>query len=288
MTYEATYAKHYATGPQLTDPGADTWLTRGANFVVALSRVKAGARLARVANPDEYIVFLPGGAAEIEAGKEKIEAAAESLTIVPPGASAVTSRGSGLVVRVFSSNARDLLDLAGNASTYKAGAPGAAPLKPWPDPLGGYRLRNYRVADFSKPDSQFRIFRSTNLMVNVLTARTVPRDVRKLSPHSHTDFEQASLAIQGTYIHHLRWPWTPDMTTWRDDQHVEMGSPSVLVVPPTVVHSSANIDAPGRLIDIFSPPRLDFSARPGMVCNADEYPVPPDADLSAYTSSGAA
>lgn len=288
MTHDATCARHGATPPQIREPGADTWLTRGANFVVAVSRVGKGTRLARAANADEHIVFLPDAAALVEAGTEKIEAAAESVLIVPPGASAVTARGEGHVVRVFSNRARDLLELAGNAATYAAGAPGVAPLEPWPEPRGGFRLRHYRVADYDKPDSNMRIFRSTNLMINVLKKRGEPRDPRKLSPHSHADFEQASLAVQGTYVHHLRWPWTPDMTAWREDRHEEMGSPSVLVVPPKVVHTSANVKGPGWLIDIFSPPRLDFSARPGLVCNAEEYPVPPGVDLSAYASASAA
>lgn len=288
MTYEATYAKHYETQPQMTQPGSETWLTRGANFVVAVSRVKAGARLERSANADEYMIFLPDAGAIIEAGGQSINAAAETLTIVPPGASAVTAGAEGHIVRVFSNRATDLLERAGNAANYQSGAPGAAPLQPWPDPVGGLRLRHYRVADFEKPDSNMRIFRSTNLMINVLKKRGEPRDVKKLSPHSHVDFEQASLAVQGTYVHHMRWPWTPDATTWREDQHVEMGSPSVLVVPPKVVHTSANVHGPGWLIDIFSPPRLDFSAKPGMVCNADEYPVPPGVDLSAYAGGSAA
>ena len=288
MTYTATCARLYETAPQIKASGADTWLTRGANFVVAVTRVKTGARLERAANPDEYIVFLPDAGARIEADAEAIEAAGESVIIVPPGASSVTARHEGFVVRVFSKHARDLLDLAGNAATYAQGAPGVAPLTPWPDPPAGFRLRHYKVADYDKPDSNLRIFRSTNLMINVLKKRIEPRDVKKLSPHVHADFEQASLAIQGSYVHHMRWPWTPDMSTWREDQHVQMDSPSVLIVPPKVVHTSRNIKTAGWLIDIFSPPRLDFSAKPGVVCNANEYPVPPDADLAAHASAGAA
>ena len=287
MTFEATYARHYQTPPQLAE-AQGTWLTRGANFVIAVSKVAAGDVLARASNPDESIVFLPDTGATIEAGNERITAAGETVTIVPPGASKVTAAGAGHVVRVFSTRAQDLAGAAGNASQYAAGAPGVAPLVPWPDPPAGFKLRHYRVADFDKPDSQMRIFRSTNLMINVLKKRPVTRDITKLSPHSHTDFEQGSLAIQGTYMHHMRWPWTPDMNTWKEDHHAEMASPSVLVIPPKVIHTSRNINGAGWLIDIFSPPRLDFSAKPGLVCNADEYPLPLGTDLSVFANAAAA
>ena len=105
---------------------------------------------------------------------------------------------------------------------------------------------------------------------------TTPRDPRKLSPHAHGDFEQGSLALAGNYVHHLRYPWGTDMTLWQEDQAVQMGSPSLLVVPPKVIHPSRNIDAPGVLLDIFAPPRWDFS-RKGQVCNAADYPMPPEA-----------
>lgn len=267
---------HYKEAPLIdVDAGADTWIARGANFVTVVSTAPTGTTLARADNPDEYMVITDKVGATIVAGGETIEAAPDSLTIVPPGPSSVTLAGDGEIVRVFSNRASDLAVRASNANAYRDHPADVAPLTPWPEPIGGYRLRTYALADHVREGTNMRVFRSTNLMLNVMTPRDTPRDTTKLTPHSHTDFEQGSLAIGGVYVHHLRYPWTPDMTTWREDEHVEMASPSVLVIPPTVVHTSRNIgDQPGRLIDVFAPPRLDFSLREGVVANADEYPMP--------------
>lgn len=273
----ATCLKAYAVAPQLSGTGSRTWITRGANFVVAISEVAPGALLLRADNPDEYMVLLAGTGAIINAPGEQIEAAPETLTIVPPGASAVTAAGQGRVVRVFSSRCADLAAKADNAAVYADGAKEVAPLVPWPAPPAGYRLRNYKPFSYEKPDTNMRLFRCTNLMINVLTKRSSPRETSKLSPHSHEDFEQASLLLEGDYIHHMRYPWTSDMADWREDEKIEAGSPSVLVIPPNVVHTSRNVGAKRSwLIDIFAPPRLDFSKRPGLVLNAEDYPMPPN------------
>ena len=112
-------------------------------------------------------------------------------------------------------------------------------------------------------------------MVNVLPEDDTPRDATKLSPHHHDDFEQISLQIHGDYVHHMRAPWTPDSTTWRDDEHRHCTSPAIVVIPPGLIHTSQSVGEMHHwLIDVFAPPRADFSNRPGWVLNADEYPMP--------------
>jgi mannose-6-phosphate isomerase-like protein (cupin superfamily) len=111
-------------------------------------------------------------------------------------------------------------------------------------------------------------------MINLFLPWTTPRDETKLSPHAHNDFEQISLTLAGTFAHHLRYPWTPDKTTWRSDEHLLFGSPSALVIPARVIHTSHNIgDGVARLVDIFAPPRLDFSRTDNFVLNAHDYPA---------------
>lgn len=271
----ATVARHDTAPAQIDHAGEQSWITRGANFVVAVSNVKRGTVLTRAQQADEYMVLLADAGATIEAGGERIEAQAETLTIVPPGASTITMKGDGQIVRVFSTLAADLLALAGNAAVYAAGAPEVAPLKPWPNPRAGFKLRHYVLAEHTQAGTNMRIFRSCNLMLNVMTQRMVARDVSKLSPHSHTDFEQGSLALQGDWVHHMRYPWGPDMHAWKADEHIEMGSPSLLVIPPKVTHTSRNSNDGGAwLVDIFAPPRMDFSSKPGKVANEAEYPLP--------------
>lgn len=270
----ATCLKAYASPPRLSEASSRTWITRGGNFVVAISEVTAGAVLERDDNPDEYMMLLAGTGATVAAGGELIEAESESLTIVPPGASRITTKGPGHVVRVLSDRCVDFAAEADNAAVYAGGAKDVVPLVPWPAPPGGYKLRNYKPFSYDKPETNMRVFRCTNLMMNVITKRTAPRDTTKLSPHAHEDFDQASLLLEGDYIHHMRYPWTADLAEWRDDEQIAVGSPSVLVIPPKAIHTSRNVGTKRSwLIDIFAPPRVDFSKR-GLVLNADDYPMP--------------
>jgi len=278
----ATWTRPYAD-EALTeiDPRSKTWITRGANFVIVVSEAEEGTVLSRSDNPDEYMILTSGPGITVEAGGETLEASPQSVTIVPPGASSLTMRGAGQVVRFFTKNAADLAAKAANADAYAQGVDDVPPLELWPEPVGGYALRNYLLAEHTRDDINMRIFNTRGLMLNVTKVRDQPRDTGTLTPHHHDDFEQGSLCLTGTYLHHLRYPWTPDFADWREDEHIELESPSVLVVTPRTIHTSRNLAGePGWLIDLFSPPRVDFAKR-GIIANADAYPMKQDSATAA-------
>jgi len=168
------------------------------------------------------------------------------------------------------------VDPGGSRHWYARDHLNVAPWAPWPLAADGERIRIYSL-DVPRVEGRLgRIWRCSTLMVNLSWPYEGPRDETKLSPHSHPDFEQGSLIVAGEYVHHIRWPWTSDRRAWREDEHVVCGSPSVTIIPPPTVHTSEGRGTgANHLIDIFAPPRQDFSERPGWVLNADEYPMPP-------------
>ncbi|WP_250157512.1 hypothetical protein [Tianweitania aestuarii] len=272
----ADYGLFYGTDPQIVDEGARTWLTRGQNFLVGYSELETGGALSRNDQVDEYVLLLPDREtpAIVEAKGEQVEVSGFSLVILPPGDSRITLPEGGRATRIFSTKSEDLNALCANADSYAEQHPNVTLLEPWPDPVGGFRIRTYSLDVPPTPGRFGRIFRCTTLMVNYLDEQHGPRDVAKLSPHHHDDFEQGSLALAGTYTHHLRWPWTTNLAAWRDDEHALVKSPSLTVIPPPAIHTSRGMDEGlNQLVDIFSPPRIDFSKQ-GWVLNADEYPAP--------------
>jgi hypothetical protein len=287
-TKPAHCSRYYDEPAALKDTdGTSHWVTRSANFAVVATQAQAGSVLERIGQPDEYMLLLPEQVgARIESGSQAVTCEGDSLTILPPGNSRVTVSSQGWVYRIFSNLAVDIMAAADNADEYADGAPHVAPMIAWPDPVGGFKLRHYKLADYVRADNSMRLFRSTNLMINIFVPQTKPRDVRKMTPHSHADFEQGSLSLAGSYVHHLRYPWTPDMTTWREDEHGAVNSPSLIVIPPNAIHTTQAVGSDRtRLVDVFSPPRGDFSLKPGLVRNADEYPLP-ESLASISASSG--
>jgi len=263
---------------EATPAGSAIWYVRSQSCAVVYADVVAGDRLTRTGQPDEYFVLFPAedAAAVVTAGDDRAEVHGRTVVVVPAGDSEIAVETAGVVVRIFSAATEDVMARCRNADAYAEDDPCVTPYAPWPDPVDGPRIRTYPLADVPDEPGRFgRIFRCSTIMVNYLPSDDGARDPSKLSPHHHDDFEQISLQLQGSYVHHMRTSWTTNMSHWRDDEHQLCAAPAITVIPPPTIHTSQSVnDEHHQLIDIFCPPRTDFSQRPGWVLNADEYPMP--------------
>jgi hypothetical protein len=262
----------------LTDGDSEMWWMRSQSAVLNYVRALPGDPITRNGQVDEYMVVFPnrGVTATVSRGADIVPVTGPAVIVVPPGDSTLTTDAAAEVVRVFTTQSSDLCTLCVNDDSYATADTNVTPFVAWPPPPDGYRIRAYPIDDVPNTPGRFgRIFRCSTIMINYLDQTVGPRDPAKMSPHHHDDFEQLSLQLSGEYVHHIRTPWTVDMAAWREDEHRFCTSPSVTVIPPPSIHTSQAVGLEcNQLIDIFCPPRFDFSAQPGWVLNANEYPAP--------------
>ncbi|MGR3661709.1 MAG: hypothetical protein ACU0CA_11075 [Paracoccaceae bacterium] len=272
-----TIATFYTQAPQSESDLHRFWLARGQNFLALYGEVKSGYSFVRTAQPDEFALVLPQAdtSATVTWNGETNVVNGPSITFIPAGDSQIEFTSDCVFSGFFTTKADDLVTLCSNVEGYEED-PNVPAIVPWPDPDGGFKIRSYKV-DFPIEPGRFgRIFRCTTLMVNFLDPRHGPRDPSTLSPHEHADFQQCSLVLDGTYFHHMRRPWLSDKRLWSDDLHEEVGAPSVTFIPAQIIHTSeAAGDGRNHLVDVFCPPRHDFSDKEGWVMNAADYPAPP-------------
>lgn len=251
--------------------GSRTWSLRGGNFAVAITELVTGDRLEEIDVPDEHVIIVDGDVPITvdHAAAGTVPVAGPALVVVPAGTCSVQAASSTTMTRVFSARYETAV---GRAVNHGDAADPAVCSLAQAAPVHGGRVVVHRMDELAPEEGRLgRIFRTGSLMVNWFPPQTGPRDTEALSPHSHDDFEQMSVTLEGRYVHHFRTPWTSRMSEWRDDQQVEVDSPSLALIPPRLVHTTRAI-GPERhtLIDVFAPPRADFLAR-GWVLNADDY-----------------
>lgn len=270
-----TYRQFWEDEPDEVVGAASVWYHRIQNSVIAYVSGPAGATYTRTGNPDEYFVLSLFHGVRVTAGDESIEGTAGSVFIVPPGDSTVELTEEGSVWLAFTSAATDLIDKAPNREEYIPPVAHIAPVEPLPEPVDGYRLRHYHVDD--KPAGTAHCYVHRTAMAKFRWPfRQQPRDPEKMSPHHHDDFEQASLIIRGTMIHHLRKPWGRNSREWLPDDHQVVVAPAVAISKPPDIHTTQAVTNNGTvgLIDYYSPVRWDIVMVDGMVTNGEEYPKP--------------
>jgi mannose-6-phosphate isomerase-like protein (cupin superfamily) len=272
MFREPSIGRYYEEAPQAVEQGVRSWITRAANFAIVCSVGEAGASLSGTGQDEHFLYSLEGGVG-ISAGARTEALDVEDLAIVPPGEWTLRFHRRGHVIQLITAD-EAIAAHAANAALYAGGAPEVARIEAWPQPVGGYRLRRYSTLEAYARGGMVHAFRTRKLMMVPYARFLEPRDETALSPHSHADFEQGSVALEGDWLHHLRVPWTPNKREWRPDRHLQVASPSTTIIPAGVIHTSQGIAGEGmRLIDVFAPPRIDFSQR-GWVDNAADYPMP--------------
>lgn len=268
-----------AQPPAATPTVARHWTGRAQNFAVAWHQAGPAGSSAASESADEALLIVLDAPVAISGAGSDAEAPPRSICILPPGAWQLDLRPGATCV-VLSSLREGVAAGALNEAAYAPPDPRIAPVgPPWRALRNAAEVRIFSIDSIAAPKDKPRLkmLQTATLSINWVEYEG-PRDRHALSPHSHTSFEQGSLALAGDFVHHLRVEWGQDADAWQDDQHARLGSPSLMVVPVHTIHTSEGV-GPGRhlLIDVFSPPRADFIAK-GWVANSGDYAAPGKAE----------
>lgn len=270
LSPERSYA-HFAAGRGEPDGAARRHRVRARDFTVEWIEFADPAQALSFGSDAELLVLVARGTVRLATPSDAggLQIPADAVAIVPSGTHAV--RGSdGARCAVIASRRTDLPDDTTTGAAADADRPSPPPAFRGLQQRTAPQVLTFDQIKASAEKPRLKMLQTETLSINIVDYRG-PRDRTALSPHSHADFEQGSLAIEGDFVHHLRTPWGSDANQWRDDEHLAAPSPSLVVVPPHVIHTSEGTgDGRHVLIDVFSPPRRDFIAS-GWVFNAGDY-----------------
>ena len=268
---------HFHALPPEGAGGQRRWLMQAHNFATEwIEAERSDAAAIEFGSECESLLIVHTGAVRITLARPdapKAEARAHTVSILPSGHYTLElSAGSEVALIASQRN-----DAAGrriiNAEACDPRDPRVAPVgRPYRrlHSSGAVQVLDIDAIQASIDKPRLKMLQTESMSINIVEYDG-PRDRRQLSPHKHANFEQGSLAIAGTFVHHLRVPWSNDAGEWRDDEHLQAPSPSLLVVPVEMIHTTEGVGPEHHfLVDIFSPPRTDFIDK-GWVFNAADY-----------------
>ena len=275
-----TYRQFWEDAPDETDGTASIWYHRTQNSITVYLSGPAGSKYTRKGNPDESFVWSLFTGVKVTAGDQVITGSAGSVFIVPPGDSEIELTEEGSAWIGYTTNAADLLDKCPNKSEYEPALGNIAPVTELGEPVDGYKLKHFDLN--ASPDGPRCFVHRTAMSKFRWPFRSQPRDPEKMSPHDHEDFEQNSLVMAGTVVHHMRRHWTRNSREWLPDEHQVVIAPAVAISKPPDIHTTQAVTSGATvgLIDFYVPARWDIVTTPGMVTNEGEYPIPAEAPRS--------
>lgn len=248
--------------------GVSVSRARGANFLVEWLDVSAGATH-RLDSRFETILLLDDIGARISAAGQSETARAHSVCVLPPGAVDLDfdTAGSAIVLRTDGFAAGAI-----NAADYAERHARVAPIGTPYSRTGGPLIQVIAVDEIKAPAAKprLRIVQSATMSISWIEYSGV-RDRSRLTPHNHEDFEQGSLAIAGSFLHHIRAPWGPNANLWLDDVHHTAPARSLTMIPPPLIHTTEGLGEERHvLVDVFAPVRHEFHAQ-GWISNGSLY-----------------
>lgn len=214
--------------------------------------------------PHEAFALFLLGAGTIRSRSVDLAVAAGYVALVPAGRHEISAADHPVAVLTTDPSDRSVHD--------ERVAPIGVPFKRH-TPLAAPQLWSLDAMDFPPGNPRLKFLQAETLSIN-LVAYDGARPRSALSPHSHADIEQGTLALAGDHIHHLRTPWGPNADAWCEDVHAPASGGTLVVIPPEVIHTTEGVNG-GRhlLVDIYAPPRRDFIAK-NWVANAADYQDP--------------
>ncbi len=247
---------------------------RAQNFLIEWIEATASAPALDLPSDEETMLITFDGGATIAGAHGIAEMKRRNLAVLPPGAHRIKFAAGRACI--LSTTRKDHPPMPLNAGSYAKPDVRVSPVgSGWTRTGDPGEVQIFDIDNVKAPpdNPRLKMFQSATMSINWVDYDG-PRDRKALSPHAHANFEQASLAAAGDFVHHFRVGWGKNADEWRDDVHLRAPSPSVVVIPPELIHTTEGVGAGHHLlIDIFAPPRADFIANK-WVLNSHAYAAP--------------
>ena len=261
--------------PHEQRPGMKSWFGCAKSFVVGYHHTEPGGEIERSGEIDEHVLILHDDCeVEIAAGEHRATVSGRKVIILPPGDCRIRfTRGGRAVTASTNRSAPDLVAKC-ELEPGLMNDPNVPEYQPAGAPFDGYKIRVYDLDAPPVEGSFSAVWRCSSFLILRGGWREGDRDTTTLSPHTHVNFQQCNVLLEGDWRFNVRWPWVRDKSEWRADQAYELSSPGLTMMPAQAMHTVEWV-GPGmsHCIDFYAPPRPDFAAL-GWAINDAEYPRP--------------